>query len=201
MNLGAMAVTVAAPPVARRVAMGVGLLLCVWPAAALTNDAAPEPAARVQAAFLRNFARYVAWPARAFAGERSPWTVCVLGSDPFGAALEGTFDGRTEQGRSFEVVRANEPEQLPACHIVFLGDASATKRRAVLAQLKGRPVLTVANAPDFLNEGGVIRLTVSERVEMGINLDQARAASLTIPAKMLEVARDVVDNGALRRLR
>jgi hypothetical protein len=190
----------AGPLVARRVAMGM-VLLGVWPAAALTNGVAIEQAARVQAAFLRNFARYVAWPARAFAGEQSPWTVCVLGTDPFGAALEGTFGGRSEQGRSFEVVRASEPDQLPACHIVFLGESSATKRRAVLAQLKGRPVLTVANAPDFLSEGGVIRLTVSERVEMGINLDQARAASLTIPAKMLEVARDVVDNGVQRRLR
>lgn len=178
-------------------------LLVLWqvPAVGLAESGAAEQAERVQAAFLRNFARYVGWPAGTFATERAPWTVCVLGSDPFGAALEATFEGRLEQGRGFEVVRVGEPEQLPACQIVFVGYAGAAKRRAALAQLKGRAVLTVGNAPEFLSEGGVVRLTVNEHVDMGINLDQARAASLTIPTKMIEVARDVVENGSLRRWR
>ncbi len=62
-------------------------------------------------------------------------------------------------------------------------------------------MLTVGDAPDFLNEGGIIRLRPGERLEMSINLDQARAASLTIPTKMLEISRDVVENGAVRRWR
>lgn len=168
---------------------------------AAAQERAVEKPATVEAAFLRNFARYVTWPARAFAGEHSPWFVCVLGDNHFDSALESTFRGRTEQGRAFEVVRAARLEQLPACQIVFVDLPRAAERRAVLAELKKQPVLTVGHAPEFLDEGGVIRLLAGERIEMSINLDQARAASLTIPSKMLEVSREVVENGTLRRWR
>ncbi len=157
---------------------------------------------QVEAAFLRNFARYVTWPAQAFANDSAPWHICVLGSERFvDEALEKTLRGRVEQGRGFEIFRAATTDQLPNCHIVFVGYDNATSRRAAIQAFKGRPVLTVGDAPEFLDEGGVIRFQVGQHVEMSINLDQARATSLLVPTKMLEVSREVVENGALRRLR
>ena len=170
-------------------------------AAAQADDAAAEQRSRVEAAFLRNFARYVGWPPSAFAGERSPWQVCILGADRFGDSLDRTLQDRTEQGRSFAVLRGTAFEQLAGCQIAYVGYDSAPRRRAALEALRRLPVLTVGHAPDFLQEGGIIRLTASDRIEMSINLDQARAVSLTIPAKMLEVAREVVDQGVARRWR
>ena len=155
----------------------------------------------VEAAFLRNFARYVTWPAHAFADESSPWNICILGSDPFGEVLEKTFKGRTEQGRPFEIFRADTLNELPECQIVFVAYKDAARRRAALTGLKNRPVLTVADAPGFLREGGIIRFQVGDYVEMSINLDQARSVSLKIQTKMLEVTREVVENGAVRRRR
>lgn len=168
---------------------------------AVAQDRVASTPALVEAAFLRNFARYVIWPTRAFANEQSPWSVCLLGRDRFDSALESTLQGRTEQGRAFEVVRAARLEQLPACQIVFVDLPLPAERRAALAELKKRPVLTVGNAPEFLDEGGIIRLLAGERIEMSINLDQARAATLTIPSKMLEVSREVMENGTLRKWR
>lgn len=171
-------------------------------AGAAAQDRAIEQPARVEAAFLRNFARYVTWPTRAFASEQSPWFICLLGRDHFDSALEATLDGRTEQGRGFEIVHATRLDQLPpSCQIVFVDLPLAAERRAALAELKKHPVLTVGQAPEFLDEGGIIRLLAGERIEMSINLDQARAAALTIPSKMLEVSREVVENGTLRRRR
>ena len=71
----------------------------------------------------------------------------------------------------------------------------------MLRRVRDMPVLTVGSADDFLAEGGVIRLQPGERMEMSVNLDQARSASLGIPTKLLEVSRDVMENGVLRRLR
>jgi hypothetical protein len=153
----------------------------------------------VEAAFLRNFARYVVWPEAAFASDSAPWTICMLAAEQFDDTLEKTFSGRVEQGRRFEVVRAKGPEQLQGCQIVFIGTSNAARRRALLTELRRQPVLTVGEAPEFLDEGGIVRLQAGERIEMGINLDQARAASLTIPSKILEVAREVLENGAVRR--
>ncbi len=156
---------------------------------------------KVEAAFLRNFSHYVTWPAGAFAGPGSPWRIGVLGRDPFGDILEKTFRGRTEQGRQFEVFRGETLDELPECNIIFVAYRDAAKRRAVLAELRGKPVLTVGDAAEFLHEGGIIRFEVTDRVKMSINLDLARSASLTIQTKMLEVSDQVVENGVVRRLR
>ncbi|MBI4998481.1 MAG: YfiR family protein [Rhodocyclales bacterium] len=174
-----------------------GLLSCL--AGALGQPQANPP--RVEAAFLRNFAHYITWPEHAFANDQSPWRICVLGGDPFGDVLDDTLRGRTEQGRPFEVVRTNAPADMSTCQIVFIAYRGSTSRRAALAELKDRPVLTVGDAPEFLQEGGMIRFQVADHVEFGVNLDRTRSASLKIQTRMLEVAHEVVENGVARRRR
>ena len=156
---------------------------------------------KVKAAFLRNFTHYVTWPANVFPDERSPWRICILGNDPFGDILDKTFAGRLEQGRPFQILRTETLNELPRCQIVYIAYKDAVKRRAALAELKKLPVLTVSDAPDFLQEGGIIQFQVGDRVEMSINLDQARSVSLVIQTKMLEVSRDVVENGVVKNWR
>lgn len=152
---------------------------------------------KVIAAFLRNFAHYVAWPDGVFADVRSPWRVCILGRDPFGELLDDTLVGRTEQGRPFEIYRAETLDRLPVCQILYIEFDDAAKRRSALTALRGQPVLTVGDAHQFLSEGGIIELQVGERVTMSINLDRARADSLQVQTKMLEVSYATLENGIL----
>jgi hypothetical protein len=156
---------------------------------------------KVMAAFIRNFAHYVTWPTNAFGDDHSPWSVGILGDDSFGELVEKMFAGRVEQGRSFKVFRADKLDELTQCQIVFIAFKDPVKRRAALNALKNLPVLTVGDTPEFLEEGGIIRFQVKDRVEMSINLDQSRAVSLNIPSKMLEVTVEVVENGTTRKLR
>jgi hypothetical protein len=82
-----------------------------------------------------------------------------------------------------------------------VGYPDATRRRAALAALKQKTVLTVGDEAEFLPEGGVIEFQVTDRVRMSINLDQARAVSLTIQTKMLEVSSEILENGERRSMR
>lgn len=179
----------------------IGLFMLYLPGPAASQELVTATPNRVKAAFLRNFTHYVTWPADAFADDRSSWRICILGNDPFGDILDKTLIGRFEQGRAFEIRRAETLNELPRCQIVFIAYKDAAKRRAALAELKKSPILTVSDAPDFLREGGIIQFQVGDRVEMHINLDQSRYASLTIQTKMLEVSQDVVENGVLKKWR
>lgn len=129
------------------------------------------------------------------------WCIGILGADPFGAILEKTLQGRAEQGRTFTVRRAEALDELPACQIVYITYRAPGQRRAALARFKGKPVLTVGEAPAFLQEGGVVLLEVDGRVRISINLDQARAATLEVQTKLLEVSASVLEHGELRRVR
>jgi hypothetical protein len=178
------------------------LLLTLVPRSPVAgNESTLENPNRVKAAFLRNFAHYVKWPTSAFDGAQSPWHIGVLGNSRFGEVLERNLSGRTEQNRAFEIHSADSLGQLPHCHIVFIAFEETSKRRAALADLSGKPVLTVGDANDLLREGGIIRFQLSDRVQISVNLDQARAASLNIPTEMLEVSTEVLEHGEIRRLR
>lgn len=167
------------------------------PAPTAADLVAHDPS-QVEAAYLRNFARYVVWPEGTFADARAPWRIGVLGRDPFGDVLAQMLQGRTERDRAFEIRRAQSVEALRGCQIVFVGYRDAGSRRAALAELHGKPVLTVGDAEGFLEEGGIIQLAVRDTVQMSINLDRARVGALTIQTKMLEVSRAVVENGVMR---
>ena len=179
---------------------GLLFLFCL-PCSAADQEFTKVDPRKVEAAFLRNFARYVTWPAHAFAEDHSPWNVCILGRDPFGAVLEKTFKGRSEQGRTFAIYRADSLAKLPSCQIVFVAHQEAAKRRAALTELRNRAVLTVGDAPGFLQESGIIRFQVKDHVEISVNLDQARSVSLKIQTKMLEVTHEVLENGVVRQQR
>ncbi len=177
-----------------------GLLLVFYlPCLAPGQELAKVNPRKVEAAFLRNFTHYVTWPPHTFANDHSSWHVCILGNDPFGKTLERTFEGRTELGRPFKIFRADTLAELPQCQVVFIAYKISTNRRAALSELESRPVLTVSDAAGFLQEGGIIRFDVTDHVEISVNLDQARSASLTIQTKMLEVCREVIKNGVERR--
>src|SRR4051794_27981903 len=45
---------------------------------------------KIKAVYLYNFVQYVDWPAGAFADEKSPLIIGVLGNDPFGKILDET---------------------------------------------------------------------------------------------------------------
>jgi hypothetical protein len=175
-----------------------GLLLCLSLLAAAQEQKKVDPL-KVEAAFLRNFAHYITWPEEVFAAPKAAWRICIVGRDPFGEVLEETFEGRTEQGRSFTILRTQNMAELKQCQIVYVAYKVSANRRAALSRLKGQPVLTVSNAPNFLQEGGIIRFDVTDYVELSVNLDQARAASLTIQTKVLEVSRAVIQNGEVYR--
>lgn len=181
--------------------ISIGLITCLLVLPGLGASQDRKRPTEVEAAFLRNFAHYVEWPTHAFADEQAPWVIGILGDDPFGDILEATFNNRVEKGRAFTVVRAQGLEALPASHIVFIAYKSAAQRRWALDHMKNKPVLTVGDTPDFLQEGGVIQFKVDDRVHISINLDQARAVALTIQTKMLEVSSDILENGVIRKVR
>ncbi len=177
------------------------LLLLTLPPCAKAQASTKVDARQVEVAFLSNFARYISWPEDTFNDDHSPWQICILGNDPFGDILEKTLKGRIEQGRRFAVARITDIAQAPQCQILYIAYKLSVTRRAALKKLEKLPVLTVSNAPDFLSEGGMIQFDVGDYVKFSVNLDQARAASLSIQTKVLEVSNDIIVDGKIRRIR
>lgn len=147
-------------------------------------------AAAIKAAFVYNFAKFVEWPAGAFADEHAPLELCLSG-----APLEGrlqALEGREAQGHPIRIRALAGREAPQGCHILVLGELGASDR-AQLLQASGRaPTLTIGDYGDFPRDGGMIGLFVAaNRVQFSVNLAAAQGAGLRLSARLLQLAHSV----------
>lgn len=178
----------------RRVApIAVGLALAAAPAAA--QGATTASANEVKAAYLLNFTRYVEWPPAVFATADSPIVICVVGADPFGAALDEVVRDRHVEGRPIKVRRLPAPAAGAACHVAFLAGGEEALARARGAW-GARPVLLVGDESGFAGRGGTIGFVVAdETIRFEINAEAARRAGLRISSRVLTLATHVYSTG------
>ena len=150
---------------------------------------APTKEFQIKSVFLFNFAQFVEWPPEAFSGPQSPILIGVLGEDPFGRALDEVVTGEAILRRQLIVERFHRVEDIKTCHILFISPSEAEKYEQIFAALRGRSILTVGDTEGFATRGGMIRFrTDHNRIRLGVNVEAAQAAGLTISSKLLRAA-------------
>ena len=163
--------------------------VCLLAAIAARADE-PNREYQIKAAFLLNFTKFVAWPDSAFPDAHAPLTICVLGDDPFGGALDRLVQGEEVNGHSLAVERIRRTPRPKSCQVLFVGKAE--KEVAATLRDVGPGVLTVGEGDSFLKEGGMIAFVLQENhVRFDIRQRAASAASLALSARLLGVARSV----------
>jgi len=146
-------------------------------------------AAQVKAAYLYNFAKFVGWPAVALGDADAPFVLCFLGTDPVGAAARELLSGKSVQGRPLVVRQAVDLEAADGCHLIFVGRGEEPRLDAILATLRGTPVLVVSDVEHFSERGGMIELvTTGQRIRFAIDAAAARSAGLSLSSQLLELA-------------
>ena len=142
---------------------------------------------QVKAAILYNLAKFVEWPADAFANATQPLAICVVGLDPFGALLDDALRGHLVSGRAATVKRLDDVKA--DCHVLFVAASERRRLAAIIDQIGQASVLTVSDAEGFTDVGGIIGLSVDgERVRFDINTAGAERARLRLSARLMALA-------------
>ena len=167
------------------------LLLCLI-LSVPTGTRAASKEYQVKAAFLFHFMQFVEWPQNAFTNAETPVRIGILGEDPFGQALDDVVRGETIQGRKVEIRRAKQVEELKDCQLLFLPQSERREAPKILAELGRNPVLTVGEAKDFAEIGGVINFFTDEKkIRFEINPDTAERSGLKISSQLLRLGKIV----------
>ncbi|MEO7299414.1 MAG: YfiR family protein [Verrucomicrobiota bacterium] len=166
------------------------LLVCLAGASTYSLQAQPAPPEyKIKAAFIYYFVQYVEWPTNTFADEKSPFIIGILGSNPFGSALEETVAGEMVGKRKLVVRMCRNLSEAQQCHLLFISNSEASNLQSVLDGLKGHSVLTVSDMEQFARRGGMIRLLPKDnKIRFLINVEVVSEAKLTISAKLLQLA-------------
>jgi len=143
----------------------------------------------VKAAFLFNLTQFVAWPAASLPRNQAPFVIGILGEDPFGAVLDQTVQGEVVAGRKIVVERYANLAAVKDCQILFISRSEERRLNEIWTVLKDRPVLTVADMPQFAKRGGTINLiTDRNKVRIAVNVSTAQANQLIFSSNLLRVA-------------
>jgi hypothetical protein len=172
-------------PASRLLRLLLSCLLLSHAPAARTDD---TPEYRLKAAFLYNFARYTEWPPEVGA----TLTLCILGEDPFGAALDA-MQGKPVGDRRLSIQRKKAAGAPLTCQIVYVAPSVTSDVARVIAILGNRPILTVADSPGALQQGVALNMNVTDgKVSFEANLRAARAAGLKLSSNLLKLATQVI---------
>lgn len=149
----------------------------------------------VKAAFLYNFAKFVVWPDDQLGEDRGPVTICIVGQDPFGNALE-PFQKKTVKGRALSFERVEGLDEIAQCHVLFISSSEKEKLPFILQRIKNRNILSVSDMEGFAEAGGMINLVNREsKVRFQINVDAVGREGLEMSSKLLHLAEIVSDHG------
>jgi len=168
------------------------LLVLTGGQAELAEESLPSEY-QLKAAYLFNFAKFVEWPPEAFPEPTAPFTIGILGEDPFDEDLERTVKGKAVAGRRLVIRHVKALAELKSCHIVFISRSESRKTgrwREIFKALGAACALTVSEADGFVEAGGMINfVTEGTRVRFQINDPAARRAGLKISSKLLNLAK------------
>lgn len=164
------------------------LLLVASAAVALASAGQQFDEYQVKAAFLLNFARFVDWPADAFASDREAVPICIWEPDPFGPALDKAATRQTISGRPIEIRRISQSRQASGCRVLFARSIGPHD----ISFLHERLVLVVSEKGSDAASAAAINFVMDEgRVHFEVNLNSAQHASLHLSARLLSLATDV----------
>lgn len=157
--------------------------------AALRGHQQNASAYQIEAVYLYNFSKFVEWPASANGAKTDPFSICILGDDPFGAVLDATLSGENIQGANLAARRLTEARDAAGCKIVFVSSSEESRLKTVLDELENGNALTVSDIREFSQRGGMIQFVVANgKVRFEVNVKNAADAGLSFSAELLEVA-------------
>jgi len=143
----------------------------------------------LKAVFLYNLANFVVWPEAAYDSPESPFVIAVLGKDPFGRVLDDVVVNEYIGKHPIEIRRLSRHDDVSGCHLLFVAESESRRVPEILGRVRGRPVLTVADRPGFVDAGGMVGIERrSDQLQLSVNIAAVRAADLVVSSKLLEVA-------------
>jgi len=161
-------------------------VLCLLDPAGVTAEESVSEA-RLKAGFIANFIQFVRWP-------RNPVTLvlCGLGTDR-SRELREELGGISARYPALVVRWVRALSALDGCHAVFVAAEQGSELPAVLAFTAGRSVLVIADLDGGAPLGAMLSLVSvgGDRLAFDANLTAARAAGLSMNARLLQLARRV----------
>lgn len=172
---------------------------------------------QIKAAFLYNFFSFIDWPkdkqsssndtitigvvitdeSKDFINTLKPLTKKEIRGKSITLKLFDKLDCIENPDTQNKMERQALVESMKQCHLLMICERNQAKLKnisEIIEGLKGTATLTVGETPSFLEKGGIINfVVVDNKIRFEINLDAAKQNKLLIRAKLLKLAKRVIN--------
>lgn len=149
-------------------------------------DSPSKPEYQVKAQIIRKLLDYLEWPNQE-AGQ--PLVVAVLEPSPFGDYLPNELENLVIKGRPLKLRLFRGLSLITQCDVLFISGAYETSLGAILAELKGRPILSISDTPGFASRGVIVNLApVDGRTRLEVNLTTLKSSGVTLSPQVMKSA-------------
>jgi hypothetical protein len=153
------------------------------------STAQTASASSLRAAFLFNFAKFTEWPADAL-GPAAPLVICVVGDPAAATVLEHSTRTQTVGGHRIVVWQGLGEGPIQSCHVLYFAMTAERQMRALLDSVRGAPVLTVGESPQFAENGGSVQFfRENDRMRFAVNIDAVTEQKLRLSSQLLSLAK------------
>ncbi len=134
-----------------------------------------------------NLARYTEWPQTAFSGHNRQVNLCLL-SDDFILQAFSKINNKPVGDKILSVRKINGLKELENCHLLYISASIGAFEQIAEASYRYH-VLTIGEADDFLELGGMVYLEMSgSKINLHINPSTTQKAGVQISARVLKLA-------------
>lgn len=145
----------------------------------------------IKAGYIYKFLSFVDWPDNAFSDNNTPFTITILGEDPFEHIFDSIKD-KTIKNRKINIQRLKtftHIDQLKNSHILFISPSLEKEVKKLLNKIQSLPILTVSDMNNFNKEGGIIHfIDQKDKIKIQINKTIANKTGIQFRSRLLRIA-------------
>ncbi|MBF0203467.1 MAG: YfiR family protein [Desulfamplus sp.] len=159
---------------------------------------AQEPSRQeIQAAMIIKFTDFIEWPQESFAENSEDFTIAVIGENKYEGIFE-PFTKRLFQDKKLKIVYYKDieniykdVENIGKVQILIFNISKKKKVKTLLDKLKGKPILTVGDSPEFAEHGGIINFVKKANNKIGfeINIESKDFSGIKISSHLLKLGK------------
>lgn len=156
-------------------------VFCFTPAFAFADDAR-ERAEKIKIAYLFHFSQFTEWTTKP-----SVFTYCVYEDVPFSERLQQAYAGKTLGTLQISVKIVTAQSNFDSCQLIYFPSKTPNE---ILLQLRQKPILTVGEQKNVLEQGIIYLFEDNQKIRFFINNAAAGNAGLKINSQLLSLSKE-----------
>ncbi len=150
-----------------------------------------EQESQMKAGMVLNLSRFTEWPNQ-LKGQNS-FTIVLYEAKNL-KRMEAGFEKLKVQGLPVDLVNYYEGMDLQKVQILFIGEQTEDEIKiTLLEEFSKYEVLTISEAEDFAENGGMVRLyKLDKKMTFDVNVGAIRASKLKMSSRVLKLAKGII---------